>query len=57
LIIFIRIKVLLKIKVTMDYSFETRDPANPELELDRVEEKIEEGKTRCDPVKNPVATR
>jgi hypothetical protein len=25
--------------------------------LNRVEEKIEEGKTRCDPVKNPVATR
>ena len=41
----------------MDYSFETQDPVNPGLELNRVEEKIEEGKTRCDPVKNPVATR
>jgi hypothetical protein len=57
LIIFIRIKVLLKIKVTMYHSFETRNLVNPGLELDRVEEKIEEGKTRCDPVKNPVATR
>jgi len=41
----------------MYHSFETRNLVNPGLELDRVEEKIEEGKTRCDPVKNPVATR
>jgi hypothetical protein len=41
----------------MYYSFETRDPADPELELDRVEEKIKKGKTRYDPVKNSVATR
>jgi hypothetical protein len=27
------------------------------LEPGWVEEKIEEGKTRCDPVKNPIATR
>jgi len=30
---------------------------NPELEPSQVEEKIGEGKTRRDPVKNPVATR
>jgi hypothetical protein len=30
---------------------------DPELELDRVEEKTRKEKTRCDPVKNPVATR
>jgi hypothetical protein len=41
----------------MCHSFETRDPADPELELDRVEEKIEKEKIRCDPVKNSVVTR
>jgi len=38
----------------------SRDPANPRLEPGRVEEKIREEKTRCDPadlIKNPVATR
>jgi hypothetical protein len=54
------------------YSFETwpggltRDSADPRLEPGRIEEKIGEGKTRCDPVtrltrqdpvKNPVAIR
>jgi len=35
----------------------TRDLADPGLKPGRAEEKIEEGKTWCDPVKNPVATR
>jgi len=35
----------------------TRDPADPGLELGRVEEKIGEGKTWCDPIKNLVAIR
>jgi hypothetical protein len=43
----------------------TRDPADPELEPGRVEEKIEKVMTRCDLAdlvtqltrKNPVATR
>jgi hypothetical protein len=39
------------------HSFETRsgestwDPADPGLELGRGEEKIEEGKNRCDPAR------
>jgi len=32
------------------------NPTDPELERGRLK-KIEEEKTRCDPVKNPVATR
>jgi len=35
------------------YSFETRDPTDPGLKPGRIEEKIGEGKTRCDPV-DPV---
>jgi hypothetical protein len=35
----------------------TRDPADPGLESGRVEEKTGKEKTRCDPVKNRVATR
>jgi hypothetical protein len=30
---------------------------DPGLELGQVEEKIEKRKTRCNPVKNPIATR
>jgi hypothetical protein len=35
----------------------TWDLADPGLKPGRAEEKMEEGKTRCDPVKNLVATR
>jgi hypothetical protein len=40
-----------------NHSFETRDSADPGLEPGRVDKKIEEGKTRCDPIKNLVAIR
>jgi hypothetical protein len=49
----------------MMHSFETQpggsiwDPVDPGLEPGRIEEKIEKGKTRCDPAtqQDPVATR
>jgi len=53
----------LREKVTLEHSIETRPgrstryPTNPGLEPGRVEEKMGEEKTWCDPVKNLVATR